>query len=343
MKIFINIITITLAALLVGCGTTEPVGPATPDATSEQICFGVPLPKTTKTPITDLAQIQDSSTTSVFVYGKRGGNQINGTNYEGGQIYYAPTGIWALASGTTTWVSGASYEFWGWAYSPTTAASSGSLTVTNNGREISVVQPATYSATGSIDYLLAHKFNATASTVAPIRGPIVLLELEHALAMVEIYVVKNPAMDNVTVNSITLENFHRNGTLVCTQSTYGDGTTNIWSTSTNDEQTSAYSLSGTMVLTADRTTTPAVMKFIAIPQQFGSSTTLTVNYSIIEQSGGVAKSFSQSFQLYNYNSWESAKRNIYTLTVDTSIHLYASIETWPTVNYVNGTILPEIK
>lgn len=315
-----------------------------PEVLSEQICFSIPVAQsTTKTPITDLAQIQNSATTSVFVYGKRGANQINGTYYEGGQIFYAATGIWSLASGTTTWIAGATYNFWGWAYSPTTAEGNG-LTIANNGETITVEQPALYSANGTIDYLLARQFPATATSSTPIRGPIVTLELEHAMAMVEIYVTKNPELFSVTVSNITVSNIYKEGVLTCSNhAIYGDGATNQWGTAASDTQDGSYSLTGSLAATDDRTTTPAVMKFIAIPQQLINTTTLTIECSVVEQDGATPKTISRTFQLYKYGNFTVAQRNIYSLVVDTSIELQATIKEWPAVSYVNGTILPEIK
>ena len=95
-----------------------------------------------------------------------------------------------------------------------------------------------------------------------------------------------------------------------------------------------------------------VMAFLAIPQQMEMVNTLRVSFWVNEKFNFDDESepdnfvhHEAEFKLYNYSPivWRSGHRVVYTLEVDTGIHLQGVIAPWIDVDYIEGTVLPEIK
>ena len=52
----------------------------------------------------------------------------------------------------------------------------------------------------------------------------------------------------------------------------------------------------------------------------------------------------EEFYLYNYNpiNYQSGHRVIYTATIDSGVNLEGVVTDWINVDYIEGTVLPEI-
>lgn len=90
------------------------------------------------------------------------------------------------------------------------------------------------------------------------------------------------------------------------------------------------------------------MKIMCIPQQITASTKLTIEYEINEKvtadSPDNFVAHSEEFYLFNYNpiNYQSGHRVIYTATIDSGVNLEGVVKDWINVDYIEGTVLPEI-
>lgn len=143
----------------------------------------------------------------------------------------------------------------------------------------------------------------------------------------------------------------------CTsQAAYGSGKTNQWSRSNPTYNTTNYiigdvtrgsgntrntisSCTGMIMSTGDPSHERTLLDFIAIPQD-PSATVLTIAYLVQELEGASEHQVVSSWNLNNYSGWESGYRNVYTITIDTSNSLYATVDDWDTGNSVTGIVLP---
>ena len=88
---------------------------------------------------------------------------------------------------------------------------------------------------------------------------------------------------------------------------------------------------------------------MCIPQQLTSNTRLTITYRVNEKittdSADNWVRHTESFQLYKYDpiSYKPGHRIVYTATIDSGVNLQGVIAEWKDVDYIEGTILPEIK
>ena len=90
------------------------------------------------------------------------------------------------------------------------------------------------------------------------------------------------------------------------------------------------------------------MKIMCIPQQLTPNTKLTVVYTVNEkistESADNWVQHTETFQLFNYSpiNYQSGHRIVYTATIDSGVNLQGTIAKWKDVDYIEGTILPEI-
>lgn len=285
----------------------------------------------------------------VYIYGV----QNNTTSlYSGAPITKDPdTGRWYPQT-IRRWVEGANYSFYGYAYSTTSG-----LAIKDDGLTIEVSQPASYNyaaeAAGNspfIDYLLSYSFKVADGRMRPL----VDLQLEHAMTLVDIRIVKDPSIGNAILSEMTLNNIFRTGTMKCTsQAITNSGDRNIWSVSFTSSNDAAYSISGTLndgyAITNSVADTEAKMSIMALPQQLTANTTLTVRYYVNEKPDPSNAEdnwvlHENIFRLYEYTPyvWQSGHHVIYQATIDTGIHLQGTVADWINVDYIEGTILPEI-
>ena len=257
------------------------------------------------------------------------------------------TGKWFTTNNNRPQWSTGSYAFHAYARSPKTG---NGLTISNNGLNITVSQPSTYDASEMIDYLLSYSFK-TSRTDANSPKPLVQLKLEHAMAAVDIYVIKGNNF-GARLTSITYRNIYTQGSMKCTaQATANSGERNVWEVQPSGNNNASYTFtpaSNANTIATSRDETQAKMSILCLPQQLTASTELVINYQINEKNSGDTNdnwvSHSESFKLYNYNpmNYQPGHRVIYTVTVDSGVNLEGTITAWKDVDYIEGTILPVI-
>ncbi|MBR6655095.1 MAG: fimbrillin family protein [Alistipes sp.] len=283
----------------------------------------------------------DNGVATVKVYGV----QNNTTEiFNNVNIYRdAETGKW-FPTTKRNWVEGSNYSFHGYAYNTTEG-----LTITNgtDGIEISVQQPVKYDGAVFIDYLLSHSFKVTDGAMKPI----VQLHLEHAMTLVDIYVVRGN-MFEARLKSLTLENIYSSGNMKCTeQAIANSGGKNIWDITPSGSRDAVYTYAPTPAVSIgdDRENTGARMSIMCLPQQLTANTTLTIVYEVNEkvtvESADNYVEHTEKFQLYNYNpmNYQPGHHIVYTATVDSGVNLEGTVVEWKDVDYIEGTVLPEIK
>ena len=285
----------------------------------------------------------DNGSITVKVCATQNGNTL----YDEEEIKRESTGKWYPVSGKDAWVENNDYSFYGYAYNP--AQLSKGLSINDKGLSITVEQPTSYDESKMIDYLLSYKFQVANGKMRPI----VQLQLEHAMALVEIYVVRGNLFD-ANLKSLTLENLYSSGSLKCTtHAIANEGTPNVWEVTLTGNGTTRYTLqpsAGSTIVVGDtREATAAKMKSMCIPQQLTANTRLTVVYEVNEkvtpESPDKWVEHTESFQLFNYQpvNYQSGHRIVYTATIDSGVNLQGTIAAWKDVDYIEGTILPEIK
>ena len=279
----------------------------------------------------------DNARATVKVYATRNGNVL----YNNVEIGRENTGKWYPKTGKTDWVSGSNYLFYGYAYNTTEG-----LTINDNGKLITVNQPTSYNEDKMIDYLLSYQFSVANGAMKPI----VQLQLEHAMALVEIYVVRGNLFD-ARLKKLSLENIYSSASLKCTtHATINEGITNEWEVTLSGNGSTKYTVQSNpgMEIGDTRENTAANMKLMCIPQQLTANTTLNIVYEVNETvtSDGADNwvEHTETFHLYKYDpiAYQSGHRIVYTATIDSGVNLQGVIAEWKDVDYIEGTILPEI-
>ena len=254
----------------------------------------------------------------------------------------ATTGKW-FASTKKNWVEGSNYSFHAYAYNTNTG-----LTITSgkDGLEIAVRQPTTYNEAEMIDYLLSYSFKVADGAMKPI----VQLQLEHAMSLVEIYVVRGNMFD-ARLTKMTFENIYSQGSMKCTaQAVANSGERNIWEVAPSGSNNVVYTYepTNTAIIGDERENTAAKMSIMCLPQQLTANTKLTIEYEVNEkvtpESPDNFVAHKEEFLLYNYQpiNYQSGHRIIYTATVDSGVNLEGVVSPWKDVDYIEGTVLPEI-
>lgn len=282
----------------------------------------------------------DIDNSRVYVYGVQ-----NNTNriYNNAPITRdVATGKW-FPQTKRNWTEGSSYSFYGYAYNTTNGLT---LVSGKDGLEIEVQQPSTYNEAAMIDYLLSYTYKVADGAMKPI----VQLHLEHAMSLVEIYVVRGN-MFEARLKSMTFENIYSAASMKCTsQAIVNSGEKNVWQTTPSGLNNAVYTFAPTATteIGDKRDNTGAVMKIMCVPQQITANTKLIIEYEINEKvtpespDNFVAKK--QEFLLFNYNpvNYQPGHRIVYTATIDSGVNLEGVIKDWIDVDYIEGTVLPEI-
>ncbi|MBR4849674.1 MAG: fimbrillin family protein [Alistipes sp.] len=252
------------------------------------------------------------------------------------------TGKW-FASTKRNWVEGSNYSFHAYAYN---TASGLTLDKGKDGLEFTVQQPTYYNEAGMVDYLLSYSFKVSNGAMKPI----VQLHLEHAMSLVEIYVVRGN-MFEARLTKMTFEGVYSQGAMKCTaQAVANSGERNVWdvSLSGNNDVVYTYQPSTPVAIGDERDNTGAKMTIMCLPQQISASTKLTIEYEVNEKISSESPdnfvTHKEEFQLYNYQpiNYQSGHRIIYTATVDSGVNLVGSVSAWKDADYIEGTVLPEI-
>ena len=282
----------------------------------------------------------DIDNSSVYVYGVQ-----NNTNriYNNAPITRdAATGKWFPAT-KRSWTEGSNYSFYGYAYNTMNGLT---LVSGKDGLEIEVQQPITYNEAAMIDYLLSYTYKVADGAMKPI----VQLHLEHAMSLVEIYVVRGNMFD-ARLTKMTFENIYISGLMKCTaQAIVNSGERNVWQTTPSGLNNAVYTFepTSTTIIGDERENTGAVMKIMCLPQQITANTKLTIEYEINEKvtpdSNDNWVYHKEEFYLFNYNpiNYQSGHRIIYTATIDSGVNLVGTVKGWIDVDYIEGTVLPEI-
>ena len=255
----------------------------------------------------------------------------------------AATGKWFSAT-KRNWVEGSNYSFHAYAYNTLDG-----LTITSgkDGLEFSVQQPTTYDEEAMIDYLLSYSFKVADGAMKPI----VQLYLEHAMSLVEIYVVRGNMFD-ARLTKMTFENIYTQGSMKCTaQAVANSGSKNVWEVSPSGSNNVVYTYEPTtpVIIGDERENTEARMAIMCLPQQLTANTKLTIEYEVNEKISPESPDnfvlHKEEFQLYNYQpvNYQSGHRIVYTATVDSGVNLEGVVSEWQDVDYIEGTVLPEIK
>ena len=325
-----RVFTILLGALLLSCDN----GDIVELGTSHEIAFNA------KHMQRGAMTQADVNNTSVYVYGV----QNNTTNiYSGVAITRdAATGKW-FPSTKKNWVEGSSYSFYGYTYNTTNGLT---LDSGKNGLEITVQQPTSYNESAMIDYLLSYAFKVADGAMKPI----VQLYLEHAMSCVEIYVVRGNKFD-ARLKSMSFKNIYSAGNMKCTsQAIANSGDRNIWQVtpSGNPDVNYTYNPSTAVAISDSRESTQAKMLLMCLPQQLTAATTLTIVYEINEKITPTSPDnwveHTEEFKLYNYEpmNYQSGHKIVYTATIDSGVNFEGVVKDWIDVDYIEGTVLPEI-
>ena len=254
----------------------------------------------------------------------------------------AATGKW-FASTKRNWVEGSTYSFHAYAYNTSSGLT---LTSGKDGLEFSIQQPTTYNAAGMVDYLLSYSFKVADGKMKPV----VQLHLEHAMSLVEIYVVRGNMFD-ARLTKMTFEGIYSAGSMKCTsQAVANSGDRNIWEVSPSGQNDVVYTYQPTtpVAIGDERGNTEAKMMIMCLPQQLTAATKLTIEYEVNEkispESPDNFVTHKEEFQLYNYQpiNYQSGHRIVYTATVDSGVNLVGSVSAWKDADYIEGTVLPEI-
>ena len=257
------------------------------------------------------------------------------------------------------------YQFYAYAYSGNADLNTDLMISTDvAGRQFTVVQPAsaTWSApqsaggvsdgSGTVDYLLSYLVNVPPS---PSKNyPLVHLQLEHAMAKVEVDVQLARAMLNKIKNvSVEIQGIRRGATMLCLQPKFDtDPGSNTWLVTMN-EGLSRASYKVTDIACAENNLGEGAnlistdMSFIAVPvsrsEMDGYKLVLTYYNNGDDTSGNPTYRYEFALKDYSSNGWMSGHRVRYVLTVDNSIHLMGSIVDYQDVDYMDGVMLPDIQ
>lgn len=312
-------------------------------------------------------ELVNDATVPVRVTASKGTTSI----YNNEQLFRnAETSEWLpIAAQQKDWETGIRHTFSANAYSPSTAISSGGLEL-NSATNIVVTQPATYdteSKESMIDYLLSQTFAYTVPENS--RPPIVKLEMEHAVSLVEVNIAKHVSFELVDVflDELRLEGFYRSAVMECpSPAQYGNanGETNadMWQYTVSGTKDASYVIAGASPIPAVnsgcvplalRTDEGGVrMSFLAVPQQLESSCFLTVSFWVNEKYDASSPDnfvrHEHTFKMFDYETaegaaiWLPGHHVVYTLEVDTGIHIEGTIKPWIDVDYIEGTVLPDI-
>ncbi len=284
---------------------------------------------------------------TVYVYGTEDGTEL----YKNTAVTRDNTGRW-LPEQEEDWIPNVRYSFYGYVSSPSPGDKGSAVYfLTDDGLSISVNQPTVYDPDGMADYLLSRIVNVADGAMRPI----VSLTMEHAMSLVEIRVVKSPSISNAYINRMSVKGFYRSADMQCEQSTSTSDQPNSWTTTITGSNDTEYSINygsgqpeSGEIKASDEDNLTSQIRFMAVPQQLTEDVILTVEYSVNEKSSEDEadnyKTHSEKFNLYDYRPivWTSGHRILYTLTVDTGIHLQGTIVPWKEIDEIEGTVLPEI-
>lgn len=272
---------------------------------------------------------ENITSNTIRVYALKNNVEVPGMNPA--VITKQSTGYWRTGT-SVLWDDGKSYVFQGYGYSAT-----GFTDINADGKKFTVTQPSAYDEDAMADYIISNTVEVSASDSR--NHPLVVLEFNHVLPAILVYVTKAEAMKDVKVSRLSLSGLYHGATLVYNE------LSGRWLPTYTTECDANYSLVGSMNVTRQRSDTEVVMRILSVPQGLTQTTRLTVTYQVDESmtSTPMYKEYTESFELGNYvGEITVGHRAVFHLEVDTGIHLTATIAPWHKIDFIEGTILPSI-
>ena len=346
--------------------------PAVDGKSMEFIVTAPDVTVNTKAELTD-AMLEDGTQDKLYVYAEKSDGKTSSpiVSMPGAELSYNSTvNVWnpveyeyVINSSTgryenvpkaLSWDStGKSYyRFYGYAYSSNaTVGTNLVLTNTTYGRQFTVTQPTTGTGESTIDYLLSSLVNVAPST----NYPLVPIELEHAMARVDVdvqiadamFAQNQPLVKDISVSVGGIKN---KATMLCVQpKLYGEDGTNTWYITFEGTTTATYTqtISNSISDNLEGHDTKLDMSFMAVPVLNAEMNgyVLTLEYNNASNTGtSTTKDYTYTFNLKDYSpkGWVNGHKVKYVLTIDNSIHLKGSIVDYQDVDYIEAVLVPEI-
>lgn len=334
------------------------------------------------------AEVTSTSLDNVYIYGQMSSGNESGPVFESPGIakliYSDSTKLWSPGkysyggtwnTGEYTWDTEAKmyYQFYAHAYSSNAVVGT-DLIIPGNlyGRQFTVTQPESAQWTaphevdgesdgsGTIDYLLSYLVNVPPAE----HYPLVTLNLEHAMAKVEVDVRIANAMymkdeDKVITGCLVknicveLNGIRRRAEMLCLQPKLdGESGSNTWYISQDESvSTATYKVthidSTALNLSGAENGITTDMSFLAVPVKNNemSDYRLVLTYNNLGSDNYKSPAdYEYVFNLADYSpqGWVSGHRVKYVLTIDNSIHLTGTILDYDEVDYIEATLLPDI-
>lgn len=318
------------------------------------------------------AEVQEADliTSKLFIYGEKsqGAASENLVDAPGADLVYnEDTKVWnpkvwvyknyAYTEADLEWEDDSYYRFYGFAHSSNAnQAGNGSISITNDtyGRQFTVTQPADGDGTTTVDYLLSYLVNVNPNTF-----PLVPVQLEHAMARVDVDVQIANAMYNkddggnitdchVQDISVSIKGVRRKATMLCLQpKLYGEQGSHTWYISFDDTESRAIYTSSNIDnsinnLEGKENGISPDMSFIAVPvtNDEMADYILTLKYK-----GKLSDTdYTYEFPLKDFSplGWMNGHKVKYLLTIDNSIHLTGKILDYEDVDYIEAVIVPDV-
>ena len=271
-------------------------------------------------------------------------------------VYVYESGYYQYKYQSLTWDNSRKsyYRFYGFAHTPVASGSELQISNATYGRQFTITQPVGGDGTTTIDYLLSSLVNVAPSA----NYPLVPIELEHALARVDVDVQIAQSMfngDDCLVDDITISisGIRRKATMLCQNpKIYGAEGTNSWyiTYETADDATYTMNISNTEV-NLEGEDTNLDMSFMAIPvanadmadEDAGPDYVLTLEYNNAPKKGA-PKDYTYTFNLKDFSpdGWVGGHKVKYVLTIDNSIHLKGTVVDYHEVDYIEAVVVPDI-
>lgn len=239
------------------------------------------------------------------------------------------------------WLPGSSYSFHGYT-SSSSFTNGASLSIESYGLKITVNQPGstsnsnTFSEDAMVDYMLSHAYKVADGS----NYHVVMLNMQHAMACVEIVVNKEDLYHTVKLKEISLNNIFRSAVMQCeSQAIANSGSSNVWNTTLSGSNNTSYTKE--FAANASDSYWLGSMRVLTVPQQLTANTELSVKYTVDQGTGEVEHT--DVFRLHNYNPyvWLCGHKITYTLNINTGVQLEAKVSDWVAAGYIEGVIFPK--
>ena len=273
-----------------------------------------------------------------------------GTSFTATELQHTSNGVWRSS---INWEP-RQYNFYAYIKSSTNLYDKGILSITNNGRSVTVTQPSNYSANPEYyaDYLLSYRVSADGK-----NKPLVQFEMERITTSVELYMTAAPNMSSVRLKKAEFQNIFRSAQyniIYHAASTDPDvnGLKNTWAVNVDQSQKTTYTLNHSNNPIELKKFDEAkgrfaseykIMSFLTVQQSLLDNQNALLNLTYEVEENGKPVEYEASFDLgkYDVKSWAVGHKIRYYVSVDTSVELQGSIEPWKTVESIEGTFLPK--